>query len=112
MIKKAKKFFLLFLTMALTYSMLLTPVYASDSELIVNVDKAKQKYEQALKEYEQAPIKFLDERMHSDIWRIENQKKALANCKDDKVRLAYEKEKKQMDKVLFSFKNSPIVKSS
>ncbi len=105
MIKKAKKFFLLFLTMALTGSMLLTPVYASDSELIVNVDKAKQKYEQALKEYEQAPIKFLDERMHSDIWRIENQKKALANCKDDKVRLAYEKEKKQMDKVLFSFKN-------
>lgn len=105
MIKKAKKFFLLFLTMALTGSMLLTPVYASDSELIVNVDKAKQKYEQVLKEYEQAPIKFLDERMHSDIWRIENQKKALANCKDDKVRLAYEKEKKQMDKVLFSFKN-------
>ena len=75
MIKKAKKCFLVLLTIALTGSMLLSPVYASDSELIVNVDKAKQEYEQALKEYEQAPIKILDDRMHSDIWKIENQKK-------------------------------------
>lgn len=75
MIKKAKKCFLVLLTIALTDSMLLSPVYASDNEAIANVDKAKQEYEQALKEYEQAPIKFLDDRMHSDIWKIENQKK-------------------------------------
>ena len=102
MIKKAKKFFLLFLTMALTGSMLLTPVYASDSELIVNVDKAKQKYEQALKEYEQAPIKFLDDLM-PDNWKIEDQKKALSDSKDEKVRTGYEKTKEGMNKELFSF---------
>ncbi len=83
MIKKAKKYFLFFLTMALTGSMLLTPVYASDSELIVNVDKAKQKYEQALKEYEQAPIKFLDDLM-PDNWKIEDQKKHFLILKTKK----------------------------
>ena len=83
MIKKAKKFFLLFLTMALTGSMLLSPVYASDNEAIASVDKAKQKYEQALKEYEQAPIKFLDDLM-PDNWKIEDQKKHFLILKTKK----------------------------
>lgn len=62
--------------MVLTGSMLLTPVYASDSELKANVDKAKQKYEQALTEYEKAPIKFLDNLM-PDNWKIEDQKSSF-----------------------------------
>lgn len=83
MVKKEKRVLLFFFTMALTGSMLLPPVYASDSELIVNVDKAKQEYEQALKEYEQAPIKFLDDLM-PDNWKIENQKKPLLILKTKK----------------------------
>lgn len=82
-IKKAKKCFLVLLTIALTGSMLLSSVYASDNEVIANVDKAKQEYEQALKEYEQAPIIFLDDLM-PDNWKIEDQKKHFLILKTKK----------------------------